>query len=299
MNDYNKNLNSEWNKIISVKLKDNTSINDLIFNYGSNIEMPPNVVDSNSSYPSYLDLDSTSTPWINMASISGSNSTQINNLIHLALNQGANGLDILIEDNLDINDVLKGVITEYLDIRIRFNERVDIDKLTNQFNFKKNPNFRLVGKKYSFSQIDITNISKIEEFKSFLTSVKSSQNYDIVITLNKNILFEISFLRAIRQVLQTSYKLSNFNLLARYDVEGLTDLGDFNLIEKTFKVMSAIMGGVDTIMTEYKGDENSRLSLNIQNVLELESHFKYVINPVSGSFYLEQLTQQIIDKILD
>ena len=61
--------------------------------------------------------------------------------------------------------------------------------------------------------------------------------------------------------------------------------------------MSAILGGANTVLTPYLGDEDSRLTLNIHNVLDLESGMKSVMDPLGGAFYIEKLTGEIIRQV--
>ena len=82
-------------------------------------------------------------------------------------------------------------------------------------------------------------------------------------------------------------------------MEGSNELGDYNLIEKTYKVLSGVIGGTDAILTPYMGDEDSRLTLNIHNILDLESAMKNVLDPINGSYYIEKLTGEIIQEIKD
>lgn len=283
-----KDIKSEWDQLIEAKLKADKKISDLSFNYGSNIIMPPNIVGHN-NYRSVPIANNRA--WLNMASIEATTASEFNHLIHLALNQGANGLDLVLKSDFDPNEILEGVLTEYLDVRIRSNKDINVEYLSNSLDSMKYPNVRWVGPKSSTEEIHIVEC-RIESIKSLLFTIDHSKNYDVIVKVGKNILFEISLLRALRLEL-TSKRIATFNIIATYDIEGKNQLGDYNLIEQTYKVMSAIMGNADAVLTKFKGDENSRLSLNIHNVLELESNFKSVLNPIQGSYYIEELTEKI------
>ena len=91
--------------------------------------------------------------------------------------------------------------------------------------------------------------------------------------------------------------MGELNIIAAYGVEGINDLGDYNLIEKTYKILSGVIGGANEVLTDYKGDEDSRLTLNIHNILDLESGLKNVMDPVGGAFYIEKLTGEIIRQV--
>lgn len=291
------NTKAEWNKIIESKLKEGQSLLDLQKVYDSGIVMEPNIVADEVAELKHQLSDLK--PWINMASIKGETASDINSLALQALNHGANGLNIILDTSLDINATLEGIMTEYLDVRIDCSlwSEEEIAAERNKIDTNKYPNLRWVGSG-SVKTINIQPKDRVAQIKSALAHMDQDSSYDIIITLSKNLLFEIASLRAIRIALQRKGYI-HYNLLARYDVEGTNDLGDYNLIEKTYKVMSGIMGCADAILTTYIGDEDSRLSLNIHNVLELESGFKDVMDPVGGAYYVEKLVDEILEGVED
>lgn len=70
-------------------------------------------------------------------------------------------------------------------------------------------------------------------------------------------------------------------------------------ISFTSQAISAVVGGADTIlMMPPSGDPDaSRLHINIQQLLKLESHFDWVPDPAAGSYIIEQCTEKIAQKI--
>lgn len=79
-----------------------------------------------------------------------------------------------------------------------------------------------------------------------------------------------------------------------------------NMLRNTSEAMSAIIGGVNSIFispydSNYKMPNNSsnRISLNISNLLKEESYFDIVVDPVSGSYFLENLSKELIKYSLD
>ena len=282
----------KWNQVIESKLKKGQSLEDLKTTYDSGIIMEPNIVaDEVNSLDHVIDNIS---PWINMATVQGSDASEINTLSLQALNYGANGLNLVLNSPLDVSSALSNVMTEHLDVRIDCSSWLaqNIKSTKENFNDSKYPNVRWIGKDH-VTEIHITDSDRVSQYKSLLTAIKPTVQYDIIITLSKNLLFEIASLRALR-ILLNSNGISNYKLIARYDVQGTNNLGDYDLIEKTYKVMSGIMGCADSILTIYDGSEDARLSLNIHNVLELESGFKDVMDPVGGAYYIEKLVSEII-----
>ena len=289
-------IKAEWNAIIASKLKKGTTLEDLKFEYPSGIVMEPNVTAEDiKEYDHSLDP---SKPWINMAAINNGNSADKNRLSLQALQHGANGLSIEISKSDSIAEVLKDVLTEYLDVRIDCsqlsNDEIDLQKAS--LSKENYPNIRWISKNGTSKQVSISQNDRVQSIKHLLTDIKSNGHTDVIVSLSKSLLFEIASLRAIRALLNES-NIKSFQILARFDVEGTNELGDYNLIEKTYKVMSGILGGADAVITSYLGDEDSRLTLNIHNVLDLESGMKNVMDPLGGSFYIEKLTGEIIRQV--
>jgi len=294
--DSTKNVKEEWNAIIAQKLKDGVSVEDLKHEYAEGLWMEPNVVASDiQSYSHNVEI---SKPWINMASISGGDSSEKNRLALLALQQGANGLSIGMSPSDSIDEILKDVLTEYLDVRIDCIKlsKEEINSQKSKINDAEFPNVRWVGDHSSTKQIFVAAENRMDSLKSCLNNIDSDTTYDIVVSLSKNLLFEIASLRAIRSLLDDN-GIKTFNILAQFQVEGSNELGDYNLIEKTYKILSGVLGGADAVLTPYTGDEESRLTLNVHNVLDLESGMKNVLDPLSGSYYIEKLTGEIIRQV--
>lgn len=73
-----------------------------------------------------------------------------------------------------------------------------------------------------------------------------------------------------------------------------------NMIRATTQAMSAILGGANRL-TLLPADHRSpqdqsfsrRIARNVQHLLKLESHFDWVADPAAGSYYIEELTQQL------
>ena len=73
-----------------------------------------------------------------------------------------------------------------------------------------------------------------------------------------------------------------------------------NLLRATSETMAAIIGGTDEhtvhphdVVFHEPEVESQRLGLNIQHILKYESHFDKVSDPASGSYYLENLTNEL------
>ncbi|GAA4315067.1 methylmalonyl-CoA mutase subunit beta [Nibribacter koreensis] len=76
-----------------------------------------------------------------------------------------------------------------------------------------------------------------------------------------------------------------------------------NLLRHTTELMSAIMGGVDSVEVEpfdstYKEPNafSERIARNISIILKEEAYLHQAIDPAAGSYYIEYLTQEIAEK---
>ncbi|GGK65911.1 methylmalonyl-CoA mutase family protein [Rufibacter glacialis] len=76
-----------------------------------------------------------------------------------------------------------------------------------------------------------------------------------------------------------------------------------NLLRHTTQMMSAIIGGADSVEVEpfdstFKEDNafSERIARNIPIILREEAYLDQAIDPAAGSYYLEYLTQQIAEK---
>jgi methylmalonyl-CoA mutase N-terminal domain/subunit len=75
---------------------------------------------------------------------------------------------------------------------------------------------------------------------------------------------------------------------------------DYFLVEATAKTLSAILGGTDLIYLEFDEITEEMRPENlahIYHIFTLESGIGEVIDPVAGSFYLDDLTTKIANQI--
>jgi methylmalonyl-CoA mutase N-terminal domain/subunit len=79
-----------------------------------------------------------------------------------------------------------------------------------------------------------------------------------------------------------------------------------NVIRSAYHALAAVLGGaqsmhVDSYDEAYcvPSEEASLLSLRTQQILQAETQVTQVVDPLAGSFYVESLTNQIEQKILD
>ena len=75
-----------------------------------------------------------------------------------------------------------------------------------------------------------------------------------------------------------------------------------NMLRLTTEAMAAVLGGCNSLLVKpydswYRepGDFSERIARNIQIILKEESYFDKVVDPGAGSYYIESLTQSLVD----
>lgn len=82
-----------------------------------------------------------------------------------------------------------------------------------------------------------------------------------------------------------------------------TDNENYNKIKATTQAMAAVIGGAKRLYI-YPSDEikdglgtpfAQRIALNVQHLMQLESYMDRVVDPAAGSYYIENLTNQLAE----
>ncbi|THH34542.1 methylmalonyl-CoA mutase family protein [Neolewinella litorea] len=91
-------------------------------------------------------------------------------------------------------------------------------------------------------------------------------------------------------------------IAAHSDVGTLTDDRDHNLLKLTTQALSAVTGGADQLfLAPAEGGERPptefghRMALNVQHLLRLEASLDRYADPAAGSYYLEKLTEELVN----
>jgi methylmalonyl-CoA mutase len=138
-----------------------------------------------------------------------------------------------------------------------------------------------------------------------------NQPITIEVSVGTNYFFEIAKLRALRLLFSTLAAEYNHN----FDCHIITTptkrnktIYDYNvnMLRTTTECMSAILGGANAISNlpydnlYHKDNEfGDRIARNQLLVLKHESYFDKVNNAADGSYYIENLTQQLAEKALE
>ncbi len=125
-----------------------------------------------------------------------------------------------------------------------------------------------------------------------------------------NYFFEIAKLRALRilwNTLASEYEMLKKCYIFAQPSRRNKSILDYNvnMLRTTTECMSAILGGADLIANiryddiyNYDNDFGNRIAINQLLILKNESYFDIVSNPASGSYYIENLTNQLAEKAL-
>ena len=121
---------------------------------------------------------------------------------------------------------------------------------------------------------------------------------------------EMAKLQSLRYLLAmqaSAYGLANFNpatfnihtTSSRREVSVLDQ--NTNLLRHTTQTMSAVLGGCNSVAIEpfskeVSGSLGRRMARNISTILQEEAYFGKVVNPVDGTYYLQQLQQELVEK---
>ncbi|MCO5233516.1 MAG: methylmalonyl-CoA mutase family protein [Chitinophagales bacterium] len=120
--------------------------------------------------------------------------------------------------------------------------------------------------------------------------------------IGPNFFFEIAKIKTIRILAQTiinQYNGGEITILAESADIYRSHLDiETNILRLTTEAMSAILGGADAVMLHpYDSIEGNsfshRISRNIQHLLIEESYFEKQLDPTSGSYYVEQLINDL------
>ncbi len=171
----------------------------------------------------------------------------------------------------------------------------------------------------SMDETDITSIPKsiAQQMSSFVDVICRSNVDNVQILFNRLIIentcvdhyfFELAKIRAIR-ILFAEIGV-HFNVDSpKVFIQSKTSTGDDhleNLLINTTQAMSAIAGGTDSMIItphiqnpedQSNSGFTSRIARNVSNLLNEESHFNKVKDPSAGSYYINKLTEQIVDEV--
>lgn len=132
----------------------------------------------------------------------------------------------------------------------------------------------------------------------------------IELSVNENYFVNIAKFKVIRDLIalvfeayDPTYQMTPITVFAKTNIRHLAQNdSNNNALRETTQAMSAIIGGCDVLTVNYTTFNPdltarfSRISRNIQLILKEEAYLDKVNDPGAGSYYLESLSDQILNK---
>lgn len=149
-----------------------------------------------------------------------------------------------------------------------------------------------------------------EYLNHFTTDGNQNLKMTFQVAVGSNYFFEIAKIRALRKLyalLASEFgDTETCHVVAKPSKRNKT-IYDYNvnMLRTTTECMSAVLGGADTIgnmpydYLYHKSNKfGERISRNQLLVLKAESYFETASNPADGTYYIEQLTNELAEKSL-
>ena len=121
------------------------------------------------------------------------------------------------------------------------------------------------------------------------------------VKIGQSLLHTIPFLRAARIAIESKFPNKKLVISAFPMIDLIDEDSNQQIIMAGSVAMQCSMSGVDFLFptsSRASNAETSRLMLNIQNIMELESYTQNVDDPLSGSYVIDDITQQYLDAVI-
>lgn len=262
--------------------------------------------------------------WFNCPRIRVTDTEKANDLALSFLQQGADGILFELQNSVNFNDLLAKIDPGYcsLNFLVR-NNQFQVAAALRQFlagriatipmlpgaffgneciTTSTESNFRFSG----FSIPDHANPSEsiAAGFRIFAEQIFDHNQLAVSVNLGTDFFIELCKLRAIRQVwkkLIEKRKLTHSQLLIHAVATPWVEKNfepHGNMLKSTTAAMAAILGGCDLLTVDSENNDQmmtSRIARNVSNILREESFLSKVADPTAGSYFIEDLTQQIAE----
>ncbi len=150
-------------------------------------------------------------------------------------------------------------------------------------------------------------LSTYDRFKIDLEEIAARLQFKL--SLTADYFLSIAKIRAFRLLWGTvleAYQLNaSCTLLIEFDKKAYGEDPYKNMIAATTMAMSATMGGVDYLLvapasmgtTKEVSQFERRIARNVQHLMTMEGQLNHVIDPATGSYYIEHLSNEIAEKV--
>lgn len=305
------------------------SLDDLSSNwYGIKIDPYYSIEDRKSIDSSPIVSNTKS--WVNYVEISTDDETKANSLAKEQLILGATGILFALKKLPDFAILLDGISPDQCSISFKgeLDSNAYFGYLDNHHPKAKYSGFidsqSVEAKRNSDifyptiirgeSTDEITELIELLSMCYELLDEVDSDDAEIVINnmayevaMSTNYFFGIAKIRALRTLLsrfyqayQLNYTSDAFHIIARSKAWVESDYEPHeNMLKATTSAMSAISGGCNSLIIApgYEDDQEELVARNISSVLEYESYLGKVADPAAGSYFIEHLTDEIVNTV--
>lgn len=265
---------------------------------------------------------------VNALGISVNNKITANDLVVLL-----NGVYLdMISIHFSVQNELENTIVAFVEFCKE--QKINTTELNGSFSYAENnkqnvtQHFKLIEKyqpvfpNFKFITIEADNTGIVTEVTNAFQQLQrffSASNFDKKLLVNTiqfkvfigtEYFFEIAKLRAYRLLWQKFLRHHNLEIIPAF-IQGEkswkhNDESDAhkNILRHTTEAMSAAVGGCDILCLQsndtteqLNNDFFNRIAVNIQHLLKEESHLNNVTDIAAGSYYIEAITKQIVDKV--
>ena len=133
---------------------------------------------------------------------------------------------------------------------------------------------------------------------------------EVTLAIGSDYYVDLAKFRAIRLLLAQvadAYQINKEPPISIRAVSGVRNKtlydANSNLLRNTTEAMAALLGGANIItllphnaLHATAADFGERMAINVVNILRHEAHLEKVVDPAAGSYFLESLTQQLVEK---
>ena len=294
-----------WKDAIQKYIQDK-SISDFEHKVGGGITFNPFAHHENT--PDVVGL----IPWPKSTSLGVSLSPASNNKSILkALEFGLQAFKLNVTSEVDLSGLLEGVNLEYLNT-IFYTDNSESNTALSEYLKNKYPNTKLndiscnhelLGS-WGDSKMLVSAIKKDDPTDSLVEICNKIRSlgetpFTIEVNIGQKFFLEIARLRALRLLVANLSENKNFEIHTHISLSELdSDHSDY--IKKTAALLSAYLGGSNVVflgLLEDHLDNNTRLEMNIQHILQLESKLNNYQDPMGGSFFMEDLTRKVCENV--
>ena len=305
------------------------SLSDLSSNwYGLNIDPYYSIEDLKPQETTPITVEGT--VWINYVMIVVEGEKETNSLAKKYLYLGATGILFNLTRSVDYSILLNGINPDHCGIS--FTGKTDAGAYLNyiasnypQGNIKGFIDGQEINSSHSLNDFYTTNtksdsdneVTELTEILftcyQLLDEVEESSAANVIsniayeVAMSTNYFFGIAKIRALRILLSRFYSAYQqsitpdvFHIIAKSKAWGKSDYEPHeNMLKATTSAMAAISGGCNSLIIDpgYDDEQEELVARNISSVLEFESYLGKVADPAAGSYFIENLTNDIIAKV--